>query len=149
MTAFKFVETVPAPTMLTTALGTGSGNTWTDSDIGKAVKLSTAHDSTCALATQGDEIFGFVKAVGVGTVNNGYSHGSIQVEGWVSAKVGANQGSTPMAVGDHVVADTQAAMGTSALPSVKTSSTSRMGWKVARIVSGAGAAGSEVLLFRC
>ena len=148
MTTFAFQETVPAPTMLTSALGTGGSNIWTDKEVGKAVKLSTTNDSTMELCTGGDEIFGFVGAIAIGTVNNGFSHGSVQVEGWQVAKVGANQGGTPMAVGDSVVADTQVAFGTAGLPAVKTSATSKRGWIVMRKLTGTGVAGNEVLLFR-
>lgn len=148
MTAFAFRETVPAPTMLTSALGTGGANIWTDKEIGKPVKLSAADDSTMILATGADEIFGFVKALSIGTVNDGFSHGSVQIEGWMEAAVGANQGATAMAVGDTVVADTQVAFGTAGVAKVKTSATSRRGWIVMRILSGTGVAGDGVLLFR-
>ena len=148
MTAFAFRETVPAPTMLTSALGTGGANIWTDKEIGKPVKLSTADDSTMILAEGGDEIFGFVKALAIGTVNDGFSHGSVQIEGWMEAVVGANQGATAMAVGDTVVADTQVAFGTAGAAKVKTSASSRRGWIVRRILSGTGVAGDRVLLFR-
>ena len=148
MTAFNFVETVPAPTLLTGALGTGIGNVWKDVDVGKAVRLSGTDDSTFVVASEDDEIFGFVKAIAVGTVNDGFALGSVQYEGWMNAVVGANQGSSPMAVGDLVVADVQANMGTASLPKVKTSAASPRGWIVMRIVSGSGSAGSEVLLFR-
>lgn len=148
MTAFAFQETVPAPTMLTSALGTGGANIWTDKELGKAVKLSTAADSTMVLCAGGDEIFGFVGAIAIGTVNNGFSHGSVQIEGWKEAVVGANQGATAMAVGDSVVADTQTAFGTAGLPAVKTSATAKRGWIVMRILSGTGVAGARVLLFR-
>lgn len=148
MTAFAFNETVPAPTMLTSALGTGGANIWTDKEVGKAVKLSTTNDSTMELCAGGDEIFGFVGAIAIGTVNSGFSHGSVQIEGWKVAKVGANQGATPMAVGDSVVADTQTAHGTAGLPTVKTSATAKRGWIVMRKLTGTGVAGDQVLLFR-
>lgn len=147
MTAFAFRETVPAPSMLTSALGTGGVNVWTDKELNKAVKLSATDDSTMVLATEDDEIFGFVGAIAMGTVNNGFSHGSVQIAGWREAQVGANQGVTPMAVGDSVVADDQVAFGTAGYPKVKTSATGT-GWKVMRILSGTGVAGDKVLLLK-
>lgn len=148
MTAFAYRETVPAPTMLTTALGTGGANIWTDKEAGKAVKLSPSADSTMVPCAGGDEIVGFVGAIAIGTVNAGYSHGSVQVSGWREAQVGANQGATAMAVGDFVVADTQVAFGTAGMPKVKTSATAKGGWRVMRIVSGTGVAGDTVLLLK-
>lgn len=156
MTAFAFNETVPAPTMLTSALGTGGANIWTDAEKGKAVKLSTSQDSTHVLATNGDEIDGFVGALAIGTVNNGYSHGSVQIEGWMVAKIGTHQptaGNPAVVVaakpGDWVVADDQPAFGTAGLPNVKTSSTAKSGWKVMRVLTGTGVVGDQVLLFKC
>ena len=148
MTAFAFQETVPAPSMLTSALGTGGANIWTDKELGKAVKLSAADDSTMVLAAGGDEIIGFVGAIAIGTVNDGFSHGSVQISGWREAQVGANQGATAMAVGDLVVADTQVAHGTAGKPKVKTSASAKSGWRVMRILSGTGGVGDNVLLFR-
>lgn len=149
MTAFAFQETVPAPTMMTAALGTGSAQVWTDKEIGKALKLSASDDSTMVHVTGGDEIFGFLKAVAIGTVNDGYGHGSVQIEGWMEAKVGANQGGSAMAVGDWVVADTPVAHGTAGMATVKTSASAKQGWQVMRILSGTGVAGDSVLLFKC
>lgn len=148
MTAFAFQETVPAETTITSALGTGGANIWTDKETGKAVKLSTTNDSTMELATGGDEIFGFVSSLAIGTVNSGFSHGSVKIEGWQIAKVGTNQGATAMAVGDSVVADTQVAFGTAGLPAVKTSASAKRGWIVMRKLTGTGVAGDQVLLFR-
>lgn len=145
MTVFRFQETVPAPTMLTSALGNGS-TVWTDKEVGKAVKLSSADDSTMVLAEEGDDIIGFVGAIAIGTVNDGFSHGSVQVDGWKICQVGANQGATAMAVGDFVVADDQLAVGTSGLAKVKTAS-GRSCWRVMRILTGTGSAGSQVLVY--
>lgn len=145
MTAFAFRETVPAPSMLTSALGTGGVNIWTDKELGKAVKLSATDDSTMVLATEDDEIFGFVGAIAIGTVNDGFSHGSVQIGGWREAQVGANQGVTAMAVGDFVVADDQVAFGTAGYPKVKTAA-GRSCWRVMRVLSGTGVAGDKVLL---
>ena len=153
MTAFAFRETVPAPTMLTAAFGTGGANIWTDKEIGKAVKLSQADDSTVVLAADGDEIFGFVGAIAIGTVNDGFSHGSVQIEGWHEATIGSHQpttgGQSPTVVaakvGDYVVADDQVAHGTAGLPKVKTSA-GRTCWRIMRILTGTDVVEDKVLL---
>lgn len=153
MTAFAFRETVPAPSMLTSALGTGGANIWTDKEIGKAVKLSTDDDSTMILATNGDEIIGFVGAIAIGTVNDGFSHGSVKISGWQEALIGSHQPDdgeltpaiVPAKVGDLVVADDQTAHGTAGLPKVKTA-TSGGSWRIMRILSGTGVVGDKVLL---
>lgn len=165
MTAFAFGVTVPANEIISSALGTGSGNTYTSpADVGKAVILSTANNHI--LATAGADIDGFVNSVEPYTVNGGYSFGGILVEGRILAVVGANQGATPMAVGDYVVADTQLALGTvgsnqawtapGTAPStptgptaqVKTGSPAKKFWRCISKVSGTGAAGSVVVLER-
>jgi len=165
MTQFVFDVTVPVAQVLTTALGTGAGNTYTSPyDNGKAVSLGTANNHV--LATAGADIDGFINSIESYTVNGGYSHGGIVVSGRVKAVVGANQGATPMAVGNYVVADTQLALGTvgnnqswtppGTAPSnptgptaqVKTGTPVHKFWCCIRIVSGTGAAGSVVLLQR-
>ena len=165
MTTFAFGVTVPADRIISSALGTGSGNTYSSSaDIGKAVKLSSANNHI--LATGGDEIDGFVNSVEPFTVNGGYSFGGVLTEGRLLAIVGANQGATPMAVGDYIVADTQLALGTvgtaqgwtapGTSPStptgptgmVKTGTPAKKFWRCISKISGTGAAGSIVLLER-
>jgi hypothetical protein len=165
MTAFAFEETVPEPTRLSSALGDGVTKWQSAYDVGKAVKMSTAQNHV--LCATNDEIDGFVKTIEIFSVNNGYSFGSVQIDGWIEAVVGPNQGATPMAVGDFVLADTQIALGTGtpvpqwtnppgtppSMPTgptarVRTGSPTRKRWRVMRIKSGAGAAGSVVLL-RC
>lgn len=144
MTAFAFRETVPAPTMLTAALGNGSV-IWTDKEVGKAIKLNASADSAVTHCVEDDEIFGFVGAIAIGTVNQGFSHGSVQIAGWKEAQVGSNQVGA-VAVGDYVVADDQVAAGTAGMAKVKNGGTG--GWKVMRIVSGTGVAGDTVLLLK-
>lgn len=145
MTAFAFNETVPAE-VFSTALGTGSGNQFTTNDVGKVVKLGTAQNYV--LASGGNEIEGFVTSVEPFTVNGGYTFGGVTDEGFKEVVVGANQGATPMAVGDWVVADTQTALGTAAAGAVKTGTPTKFLWRCVRIISGTGAAGSAVLVQR-
>lgn len=165
MTAFVFTELTPAQCIQSTALGTGSGNTFASPyDIGKPVTLAAANNHVLAAANA--EIAGFVNTIEPFTVNNGYSFGGILVEGRIEALVGPNQGATPMAVGDYVVADTQLALGTGTpvpqwtppgtAPStptgptarVKTGTPSKKLWQCIRIISGTGVAGDRILLER-
>jgi hypothetical protein len=175
MTDFAFGVTVPAQEINSSALGTGSGNIFQSPyDVGKAVNLGTAQNHILAVA--GSDIDGFVTSVEAFTVNGGSSFGGVLVEGRILAVVGANQGGTAMAVGNYVVADTQLALGTvganqtwtapGTAPSSPTGPTAqvktgvagvagtsfstplRKFWRCIRIVSGAGAAGSVVLLER-
>ena len=169
MTAFKFEVTVPAPTIVSSALGTGSGNRFTSPyDIGKAVTLGTADNYV--LASTGADIDGFVTSVESHTVNQGYSFGGVQVDGRIQAVVGSDQGGVPataMAVGDYVVASIQPVLsnagGAQAWPgypgtapseptgptgTVKTGTPTRKFWRCISFVSGTGAAGSVVVLER-
>lgn len=143
---FAFGITVPANEIITSALGTNSGAATSATDVGKAVKLSTANNHI--LATGGDEIDGFINSVEPVKVNGGYNLGGVLIEGRIEALVGANQGGTPMAVGDYVVADTQAAFGTAGVAKVKTGTPAHKFWRCIRIVSGTGVAGDTVLLER-
>ena len=161
MTTFVFTETVPTE-LEPAALGANSSGKFVSADLNKAVKHGTANNFV--LATGRDEIDGFVKAIEPFTVNDGFSFGGVQREGRVAAQVGANQGGTPMAVGDYVVADTQVALGTAGAAKVKTgvafaqSGTTPFAvtngtplkalWKCIRIISGTGVAGDDVLLER-
>jgi hypothetical protein len=166
MTAFAFQETVPGDTNISSALGTGSGNTFSAAaDIGKAVVLAAANNHV--LASAGNEIDGFVNSVEPFTVNGGYSFGAVKTKGRIKAVVGANQGATPMAAGDYVVADAQLALGTvgdnqqwanypGTAPSTPTGPTAQVNtgaptkklWRCISVISGTGAAGSVVLLER-
>lgn len=166
MTAFAFGVTTPTEAPISTALGIpGAGNTFSSpTDIGKAVKMSTAQNYI--LCAAGDDIEGFVSSVESIQVNGGYSFGGVFNEGRVLAQVGAAQVGN-IAVGAYVVADVQLALGTAGtaqqwssypgtapgLPTgptaqVKAGTPVRYFWRVIRIVTGAGAAGSQVLLER-
>jgi len=162
MTSFVFTELVPTDGVESAALGPNSSTKFADEDIGKAVKFGTANNFV--LATNGDEIEGFVHSIQAYTVNSGFSFGSVQRKGRKLAAVGTNQGGSPMAVGDYVVADTQTALGTAGTPKVRTGTAfSQSGttpfavtmptpahalWKCVRIVSGTGVAGDSVLIER-
>lgn len=147
MTSYVFTELVPNK-LESAALGVNAAGKFTDADLNKAVKFGIANNYV--LCANGDQIDGFVKAIEPFTVNDGFSFGGVQRQGRVTAEVGANQGATPMAVGDLVAADTQVALGTAGAAKVRTVAgvAGKSSWRCIRIISGTGAAGSVVLLER-
>jgi hypothetical protein len=161
MTAFVFTELVPTENE-SAALGVNAAGKFTDKDLGKPVKFGAANNYV--LAAAGNDIDGFVLSVEPFTVNDGVGFGGVMRKGRITVEVGANQGGTPMAVGDYVVADAQAAVGTAGTAKVKTgvafaqSGTTPFAitretplhamWRCIRIISGTGVAGDSVLLER-
>lgn len=145
---FKFQPLVDAGLVgvtISAALGTPSVK-FTDNERGKPVKLATADNYV--LTTAGDEIEAFVETVEPWTVNQGYSFGTVRRQMRVFAKVGDNQGATPMAVKDLVVADVQSADGVGdSYAKVKTGTPTTFKWRVIRR-EGNGTAGTIVLLER-
>jgi hypothetical protein len=146
MTSFVFTELVPAQTIESAALGVSNAAKFADADVGKAVKFGGANNFVPVAG--GDDIDGFVNSISAHTVNGGFSFGGVLREGRMTVEVGANQGATPMAVGDLVVADTPVALGTAGKAKVKTGNPKRAFWTVIRVISGTGAAGSTVLVER-
>jgi len=157
MTDFAFTELVDMADVQSGALGANSSGKFADIDRGKSVKKASANNFVLCAGT--DEIEGFVVAVAPHTVNQGFSFGSVQVKSRKLAVVGASQGATPMAFGDLVVSDTQAALGTGLTgtgtgvnaeslgkPPVRTGAPTKFKWRVIRIVTGTGVAGDTVLL---
>jgi hypothetical protein len=148
MTDFYFTETLGSfESVLSTALGTtGASNKFGNNDLRKPVKLSTAQNYV--LAAAGNEIEGFVVSVSPEDVNSGYSFGSIQTEGRITAKVDAAQVGT-LAIGEYVVAGASSALGTKDLyPLVKEGTPTTFKWRVIRNVTGTGVAGDLVLIER-
>lgn len=152
MATFYFTLPVQSPEELgifTTALGAAGNAPLTDVDMGKAVKLNAAN--TYALCSTTNELEGILDSVNAETVNSGYGVGGVQRRGYALAYVGANQGGTPMAVGDLVVADTQAAVGTANTiqgPAVITGTPATFKWRCIRHVTGTGVGGNTVLIER-
>lgn len=128
----------------TEALGDNTGQYGTK-DVGSLVSLAAA---SCVQCSAGDDIYGQVQSVSPSTVNGGYSHGSVKQSHRIAAVVGANQGVTPMAVGDLVVADAQPALGSGQLGTVKTGTPAVHKWQCIAITNagGTGVAGDTVLL---
>jgi hypothetical protein len=116
-----------------------------DKERKKAVKLGA--NSNHVLCVEGDEIEGFVDSIEAAT-EGGYSFGGVARcnRGFrVEAKIGANQGATPAALDDLVVADAQLAIGTAGMPVVKTGTPTRHLWRILAL-RGTGVAGDTVVL---
>lgn len=127
-------------------LGASASAKLTDNDIGKCVKLAASNNYVLCATT--NEIEGILVATEPSTYNSGFAFGTVQRRGRATATVGANQGGTPMAVGDLVTADTQAAVDTAGGAVVITGSPTTFLWRVLRIISGTGVAGDSVLIER-
>jgi hypothetical protein len=127
-------------------LGVDADHKLTDNDIGKCLKLAASNNYVLCATT--NEIEGILVSTEPATYNTGFAFGTVQRKGRALAKVGANQGGSAMAVGDLVVADTQAAIDTAGGAVVITGTPSTFKWRVLRIVSGTGVAGDSVLIER-
>ena len=162
MTDFAFGPLVsPYSDRITSALGASGSAPLVANDIGKPVKLAGANNHV--LCAAGDEIEGFLAALSDGgTVNNGYSLGTVDRDSTVTAKLDAAQAGT-VAVGALVVSGATQAVGTAiaTYPLVKTGVATNMGgtppvlgtpvnfkWRIVNIVSGTGVAGDLVTIER-
>lgn len=145
MSEFTFHEAVDLDRADTTsaALGAAALEGWKDVDKGKLVKLGVAQNYQ--LVAEDDEIEGFVVAVEPNTVNDGFSFGTVQRNGRFRA---INEDAIALAIGDHVIAGPQVAIGTAGLAQVKTGAPTDFKWRVIRFISGTGAQGEEVLCER-
>lgn len=148
MSSFVFSELTQSPETMQTesaCLGVDANNKLTDNDIGKAVKIAANNNFVLCATT--NEIEGLLVATEPVTYNDGFAFGTVQRRGRALATVGANQVGT-VAVGDLVVADTQAAIDTAGGLQVLGGAPTTFLWRVIRIVSGTGAAGDSVLIER-
>lgn len=151
MTTFVQSTLTDLEDMESWALGADGTHPFTEADVGKAVKLAASNNMI--LATNGDEIDGFVNTVEHYTVNSGFGFGGVRREGRQIALVGSNQSGT-LDVGEYVVADTQTTLNTAnqtdgtSLPYVKTGTPTYNHWRCIRIISGTGVPGDKVLLER-
>ena len=113
MAKFKMTELVTEGGSQTARLGTaGSANRYTDTEVGKAVKLSG--DSAYVLAAAGDKIEGFVRAMEVASLDD-FSIGTVQFEDRKSVVLDGDEatpGTGTVAIGDYVVVGTVVAKGT-------------------------------------
>lgn len=148
--------------VISTCLGTGGTDLYTDTERGKAVKMGTAANHV--LCVGGDEIEAIIDSIDAGgTENEGYSFGGVARHGRHLAVIGANQVGNA-ALLDLVVADDQAAVGTATLASatapgtadpskgvatVKTGTPTVHLWRIVHIyANGDGTAGTLVCIER-
>ncbi len=162
MSDLMFQPTVPTGCVIAAHLGADgtAPNRFTDKEIGKAVKLAGLDNYV--LCADGDELEGVVLAIEPGTIDNGFSYGSVQKDGRVIA---INTGSGALTVGTYVVASAQAALGTAnatggnnfdPCPQVEAGSAGVPGtsfavpatykWRVISLLGGNGAVNSAVLI---
>ena len=122
----------------TMRLGASTGAPLGFNDVGKAVKLGTSGNAV--LPTGGDEIDGFIDSVNPGTYGEGWVVGGVRRRERFLAQIGVNQGGSPMAVLDYVVADTPIAAGTVGYAQVKTGTPTKKLWQVLALYSTAAVA---------
>lgn len=111
-TKFQMVETIHSEKVRTARLGqTGAGNTYSDKEVLKAVKLTA--DSRYELCALGDAIEAVVTSVNVGTYD-GYSIGGVVASGYKEVTFDGSQaaGTGAITVGTFVVVGTVVALGT-------------------------------------
>lgn len=121
--------------IISTCLGTGPGDQYSDKDIGKAAKMGTAANHVvCAVD---DDIEAFIDSVSDGgTENEGYTFGGVARGGRHLALIGAGQGATAAKLLDLVVADAQPAVGTKVTASAKAPGTAGPDAGVAVVKTG-------------
>ncbi len=145
-------EVLPSTPAITTRLGTaGLANNYSDVDIGKWVKV--IGESAMGLCSVGDPIEAYITSVEAAT-SAGFSIGGVQMEDSKFATADGLQG-TPgtgvLAIGDLVVCGTVTPRGT-ALPAparVCKATSQNVGlfnWRVVSLGTGAGVAGTTVLI---
>jgi hypothetical protein len=119
MAKFQITETIHSDRIITARLGaSGAGNTYDDSEVGKAVKLSAT--DAYALCAAGDAIEGVVSSVNDGTYDS-FSIGAVRVSGYKNVVFDGSQaaGTGAIAAGDYVVVGTVVAKGTALTASLK------------------------------
>ena len=144
MAKFRFGVTVPSLPAghETAALGVNPAGKFGPNDINKAVKL--AANNNYVLAADGDDLEGQVVSIEPATVNDGYSHGTVQVR---FQALEALVSGAALAVGATVVCAAQNALGTiQAAPKVKAGAGVLFKWRVKSLLAGTGQVGEVVLL---
>lgn len=151
--AFIRKEVLPSTPAVSTRLGiTGIANNYTDTEIGKLVKI--IGESAYGLCAAGDPIEAYITSV-EGATAQGFSVGGVQQEDSKFVTFDGLQG-TPgtgvLAVGDYVVCGTVVARGTGLLAPAKVcKATSQavafFNWRVVSLgVAGSGAVGTVGLI---
>lgn len=145
MTISRFGVTVPSLPggYDTAALGVDPAGKFVANDINKAVKLAAANNYV--LAADGDDLEAVSISLEPGTVNEGFSHGTVQVR--FKELEALNAGIGAIAVGAAVVCGAQNALGTiQAAPKVKAGAGVLFKWRVKSLLAGTGQVGELVLL---
>jgi len=148
MSTFKFTTLTNSPDSAqyeSACLGVDADNKLTENDIGKAVKLAAADNYV--VATTDDEIEGILITIEPATYNDGFTFGTVQRRGRAYATVGTSELATA-AIGELVVVDDQAAVGTAGGLVVYPGAPTQFLWRILRIETGTGAAGDTVLIER-
>lgn len=148
MSTFVFTTLTNSPDSAqyeSACLGVDADNNLTENDIGKAVILAASNNYV--VGTTDDEIEAILVSLEPVTYNDGFSFGTIQRRGRAEATVGTSEVGT-VAIGELVVVDDQAAVGTAGGLVVYPGAPTMFLWRVIRIVSGTGAAGDTVLIER-
>lgn len=144
----QFGEQVDIHKMDTTtaALGAVAGENWTVKEVGKCVSLEAASaDCNYKLAANTDDIEAICTSVEPGTVNGGFSVGTVQKNGRARAVVTG----APLAVKDQVVCAAQIAVGTVGLAQVKAGTGVIYKWRVLDLLGSNGGIGTTILIERC
>lgn len=148
MADFEFKPLTHSPerlNVISAKLGANAAGKFTDKDIKKAVKMGPV--GNYLLCADGDELDGFVDNVDGGGTSGGFSFGGV-ARGNVGFRVEAQvaPGATALVFGDLVVAGAQLPLGTPGLPRVKKGTPAIHKYRVINLYTGAGAAGTTVLL---
>lgn len=151
MASFNFTENVPyLPGAIdSAALGVDANNKLSSLDVNKFVKL--AANDNYVVAADGDDIEGLLVGVEPGTVNDGFSFGSVQVR-FKHLTCMHLAGEDPIAVGTEVCVGTQAAIGTAQTYPVVRAAVALdnegevFRWRVKSLLGNAGAAGAILLI---
>lgn len=146
MATFQFTQNVSEQDRkISAALGVDGANPLGDNDVGKCVSLAASNNYV--LASDGDDIQGFLHGIESHTVNNGYGFGTVQTNGRMEVEVAAAEVGT-VDPGDEVICGIQVAVGTAGNPMVKLGTGTTFKWRCIRIITGTGAAGDTVLIER-
>lgn len=145
---FQFKPLAQSPerlNVISAKLGPDANTKYTDKDKKKAVKMGTV--SNYVLCADGDELDGFIDNIDGGGTAGGFSFGGVargNVGFRVEAQVAA--GAVAVTLGALVVAGTQLPVGTEGLPQIKAGAPTLHKYRVINLYTGAGAAGTTVLL---
>jgi hypothetical protein len=146
MARFRFGVTVPSlpGAYDTAALGVDGllASRFGPNDINKAVKL--AANNNYVLAADGNDLEGVCFSVEPATVNDGFSHGTVQKR---FTELEVLVSGAALAVGAAVVCAAQNALGTiQAAPAVKAGAGALFKWRVKSLLAGTGQIGELVLI---